>query len=40
MWVRYKKDSGKTIENAIHCIDLMIEICGYVAEKILVLPPL
>lgn len=32
MTIRYK-NSGKTIENAIHCIDLMIEICGYVAEK-------
>ncbi|MDH6099178.1 HEPN domain-containing protein [Anabaenopsis sp. FSS-46] len=30
--IRYK-DSGKTIENAIKCIDLMIEICGYVAES-------
>ncbi|MCF4966471.1 HEPN domain-containing protein [Nostoc sp. CMAA1605] len=32
MTIRYK-NSGKTIENAIHCIDLMIEICGYVAEN-------
>lgn len=38
MDIRYKKDSDKTIEKAIDCINLMIEICDYVAKYFLDLP--
>jgi len=33
MDIRYK-DSGRTTEDAIHCINLMMEICGDIAKKI------